>query len=79
MVNTPKFTESTYLCEDNIKVCCVLHNFVRERYGYGIENTLTVEGLFDMNAVNDNPPTKTTKLRDMLITNFSDEGSVYGK
>uniref|UniRef100_A0A0P4VZE0 DDE Tnp4 domain-containing protein n=1 Tax=Scylla olivacea TaxID=85551 RepID=A0A0P4VZE0_SCYOL len=39
---------SLSLAEDIIKACCVLHNFVRDRDGVRIEDTLTVEGLFDM-------------------------------
>lgn len=32
-----------------VKACCVLHNFIRERDGYRIEDTLTTEGLQDLN------------------------------
>jgi len=33
---------------DIVKVCVVLHNFVRERDGYKFEDTLTVTGLEDV-------------------------------
>lgn len=65
------------LCEDIIKVCCVLHNFVRQRDGYRIEDTLTVEGLFDMDPIIEKPPKKASKLRDMFADYFlSEEGAV---
>jgi hypothetical protein len=33
---------------DIVKVCVVLHNFVRERDGYKLEDALTVTGLKDV-------------------------------
>ena len=33
---------------DIVKACVVLHNFVRERYGYKFEKALTVTGLEDV-------------------------------
>lgn len=37
-----------------VKACCVLHNYIRERDGYRVEDTFTVEGLHDINNVNMN-------------------------
>lgn len=34
-----------------VKACCVLHNFIRLRDGYRIEDTLTIEGMVDLPAV----------------------------
>lgn len=39
------------LSEDIVKTCCVLHNFVMDRDGYNVEDTLSVEGTFDMEPV----------------------------
>ena len=59
---------SLSLAEDNIKVCCVLHNFVRDRDGVRIENTLTVEGLFDMEPA----AGPTSRLASHLKNKFAD-------
>lgn len=65
------------LCEDIVKVCCLLHNFVRERDGFKIEDTLTVEGLFDLDASREQPTKKATKLRDKFADYFmSENGAV---
>lgn len=34
-----------------VKACCVLHNFIRIRDGYRIEDTLTIEGMVDLPTV----------------------------
>lgn len=33
---------------DIVKACVVLHNFVRDRDGYQLEDTFTVTGLYDV-------------------------------
>ena len=64
------------LCED-IKVCCVLHNFVRDRDDFQMEDTLTVEGLFDLEYGNEVRSKKATKLRDKFADYFvSEEGAL---
>ena len=55
------------LAEDIIKVCCVLHNFVRDRDGIQTEDSLTVEGFFDMEPAAG--PTST--LASNLLTTLS--------
>lgn len=64
------------LCEDIIKVCCVLHNFVRDRDGFRVEDALTVEGLFDLDTSTSSPkPAKI--LRDKFADYFvSSDGAV---
>lgn len=65
------------LCEDIIKVCCVLHNFVRERDGFQVEDTLTVEGLFETDPTAGPTSRKATKLRDKFADYFvSEEGAI---
>lgn len=34
-----------------IKACCILHNFIRIRDGYRIEDTFTIEGMVDISNV----------------------------
>ncbi|GBN49710.1 hypothetical protein AVEN_120547-1 [Araneus ventricosus] len=65
------------LCEDIIKVCCVLHNFVRDRDGFQIEDTLTIEGLYDLEYGNEVKSQKAIKLRDKFADYFvSEEGAL---
>lgn len=65
------------LCESIIRVCCLLHNFVRERDGFKIEDTLTIDGLYDWSDDCRAPTKKATNLRDMFCDYFvSEEGSV---
>ncbi|XP_068081823.1 uncharacterized protein [Anabrus simplex] len=65
------------LCEDIIKVCCILHNFVRDRDGFQIEEILTVEGLFDVEYGDEVRSKKATKLRDTFADYFvSEEGAL---
>lgn len=65
------------LAEDIVKVCCVLHNFVRARDGVQTEDTLTVEGLFDMESATGSTSRLATNLRDKFAEYFvSDKGAV---
>lgn len=50
-----------------VKACCVLHNFIRERDGYRVEDTLTVAGLVDLSH---NVPC-TIRSGDMLRDRFA--------
>ncbi|XP_046388639.1 protein ALP1-like [Ischnura elegans] len=66
------------LCESIIKVCCLLHNFVRERDGFKVEDTiLSVDNLYDWSD-NIQPPTKTAiQIRDKFCDYFvSEAGAV---
>ena len=40
---------SVAFADDIVKACCVLHNFVRERDGFQLEDTLNIVGLEDTN------------------------------
>ena len=65
------------LTEDIIKVCCVLHNFVRDRDGVQIEDTFTVGGLFDMESAAGPSSRPASHLRDKLADYFvSDQGAL---
>ncbi len=68
---------SLSLAEDIIKACCVLHNFVRDRDGVRIEDTLTVEGLFDMEPAAGPTSRLASHLRDKFADYFvSDQGAL---
>ncbi|XP_063238528.1 uncharacterized protein LOC134540023 isoform X4 [Bacillus rossius redtenbacheri] len=65
------------LAEDIVSVCCLLHNFVKERDGIRFEDTLTVEGLLDMEPAGRPTPRLASNVRDMFAKYFiSAEGSV---
>lgn len=51
-----------------VKACCVLHNYIRERDGYRIEDSLTVKGFQDLNL---NVYGNTTRSGDMLRDTFA--------
>lgn len=63
-----------------VKACCVLHNFIRERDGYRVEDTLTVEGFQELQLnVNNNYNIVRTgdMIRDKFANYFvSPDGSV---
>lgn len=60
-----------------MKVCCVLHNFVRDRDGMVFEDTLTVDGLFEMDPASGPTPRLASNLRDTFANYFmSVEGAV---
>lgn len=65
------------LCEDLVKVCCALHNFVRDRDGFRVEDILSADGLYDLDLSPTTKSGKATKLRDEFADYFmSEEGSV---
>ncbi|XP_054260017.1 uncharacterized protein LOC128984701 [Macrosteles quadrilineatus] len=65
------------LCEDIVKVCCVLHNFIRDRDGCRVEDCLSIEGLYDIDLEHCEQPGKATELRDTFADYFvSKEGAV---
>lgn len=35
-----------------VKACCILHNFIRIRDGFNFENTLSIDGLENVNEIN---------------------------
>lgn len=63
-----------------IKACCILHNFIRVRDGFNFENTLSIEGLENMNEVNveNNNVTRCgNTIRDKFTNYFiSDAGKI---
>lgn len=65
------------LSESIVKVCCVLHNYVRDRDGFHTEDTLTINGLFDSNPDIEPLRKKAIVLRDKFAAYFvSEEGAV---
>lgn len=66
------------LAELIIKVCCLLHNFVRERDGFRFEDTLTVDGFDEMQCVpRMNPGRTATTVREHFANYFmSAEGQL---
>lgn len=65
------------LAEDIVKVCCVLHNFVRARDGFQTDDNLTVHGVFDKECATGPTSRLTSNLRDQFANYFiSDEGAV---
>ncbi|XP_008182845.1 uncharacterized protein LOC103309362 [Acyrthosiphon pisum] len=61
-----------------VKACCVLHNYIRERDGYRVEDTLTVEGFQELNLnMNGNITRSGDMIRDKFANYFvSPSGSV---
>lgn len=66
---------SVHFAEDIVKACCVLHNFVRQRYGYNFHDTLHVRGFEDI-ANTDMPNLRSITTRDILKDYFINEGAV---
>lgn len=57
-----------------VKVCCALHNFVRDRDGVRFEDTLEISGLFDNEVVEPHQRVGRTtayKIRDCFAEYFS--------
>lgn len=76
ILHRPLNVDST-LAEDIVRVCCVLHNFVRDRDGIRIEDTLIVEGLLDMDPAGRPTSRLASNVRDMFAKYFiSSEGAV---
>lgn len=63
-----------------VKACCILHNFIRLRDGYKFENTLSIDGLENVNEINvqNNDVTRCSNtIRDKFANYFiSDAGKV---
>lgn len=62
-----------------IKTCCALHNFVRDRDGFDLQDILSVPGFIDVTDTigSSRPPTQYTEARNKLADYFvSDVGSV---
>ncbi|KAB0800839.1 hypothetical protein PPYR_06578 [Photinus pyralis] len=64
------------LTDSIVKTCC-LHNFVRERDGYQLEDTITVEGLVDNMAPDNSQPGNADKSVPTVLTDyFLNEGQL---
>jgi hypothetical protein len=68
---------------DIVKCCCILHNFVRDRDGFNLDDSLTVCGLEERPTVSSFVVNKTTnRFRDVLTKYFvsdSRDGRDSGK
>ncbi|XP_045482780.1 putative nuclease HARBI1 [Harmonia axyridis] len=52
-----------------VKACCILHNFIRVRDGYRVEDSLTIEGMIDLQ--NDEPMNRSGNVsRDLFAQYF---------
>ncbi|KAJ0169827.1 hypothetical protein K1T71_014433 [Dendrolimus kikuchii] len=49
-----------------VKACCVLHNFIKCRDGYRVENTLTIEGMVEI------PTIPTNRFNNALREHFAE-------
>jgi len=66
--------------EDNATNCCLLHSFVHEWNGYNSEDTLIVEGFYNMPANAIQERRTTDNVCDQYENCFvSDEGQVLCK
>lgn len=63
---------------DIVKCCCVLHNFVRDRDGFSIDDTLIINGFEEFDVFDNSGTNRSTNLfRDALSHYFmSDEGKL---
>lgn len=63
---------------DIIKACCVLHNFVRERDGHRLEDTLTVEGFENVSNMDERRRNVSAVRNRNILANYftSDAGKV---
>lgn len=64
------------LAEMIIKVCCLLHNFVRDRDGYRFEDTLDVVGLSDLPPNPRQGGKNANDVRDIFANFFMGEGQL---
>ena len=57
---------------DVVKACCVLHNFVNDRDGFQLEDTLVIEGFEDMEIEIDNVGSRVNvqKIRNTFADYF---------
>lgn len=63
---------------DIVKSCCVLHNFVRDRDGFSIDDTLIINGFEEFDVVDNSGTNRSTNLfREALSYYFmSDKGKL---
>lgn len=63
-----------------VKTCCALHNFIRTRDGFNIEDVMTIDGLIDIErdlSRHSRPPNQSITIRNKVADYFvSDVGSV---
>lgn len=65
------------LAQNIIKSCCILHNFVRVRDGYRYDDTLTVQGLENIENTNMTRGSQTAQtVRDKYANYFVTDGEV---
>ncbi|KAL4090147.1 hypothetical protein QTP88_025046 [Uroleucon formosanum] len=65
------------LAQNIIKSCCILHNFVRARDGYRYDDTLTVQGLENIENTNMTRGSQTAQtVRDKYANYFVTDGEV---
>jgi len=62
---------TTDLAVDITKACCVLHNYVREKNGYTLQDTLTIEG-FDEPLVTTNNINRGGRMANDIRNTFAD-------
>jgi len=62
---------TTDLAVDITKACCVLHNYVREKNGFKLQDTLTIEG-FDEPLVTTNNINRGGRMANDIRNNFAD-------
>lgn len=48
-------------------MCCLLHNFVRKRDGFGVETHYSEEGLYHLDPSSTEQPYKAAKLKDQTF------------
>jgi hypothetical protein len=61
---------SLEFADDIVKACVILHNFVRVRDGFRIEDTLNIEGLGDLQSNTHNSARGPNVIRDTFADYF---------
>ncbi|KAL4131524.1 hypothetical protein QTP88_008819 [Uroleucon formosanum] len=64
------------LAVDITKACCVLHNHVREKNGINFQDTLSIDGLEDVNTTSDRGTRSENDMRNTFADYFSSVGAV---
>lgn len=68
---------SLAFCEDIVKACVILHNFVRVRDGFQFEDTLDYEGFCDIQQFTSTNTAKTAiTLRNIFADYFTSAGEL---
>lgn len=53
-----------------LKTCCALHNFVRTRDGFNVEDVITIDGLVEIERNLSRPPNQSIQIRNKLADYF---------